>query len=189
MVDAADRCQPEHPSRPADWQFGSGTPYTVQVPLSREDRPVIVIATISIIVAGLFVAAVLLLTTGGGGGPKRYSPFQAGALRSIRSNLADQGPFYVPDPYGGDRSILFALEHGKVVALSTLVPDTKDCRVTIKDEGKEFVDCHGDRLKTTELDRYLTTVRPSGDGTELLYVDLRNKLPAPDLAGSAPAPS
>jgi hypothetical protein len=157
----------------------------VRVPLSREDRPIIIIATISVVAAGLLVAAVLLIATGRGGSPKKYEPYEAGALTTIRRNLKAEGPFYVADPFGGDRSILFAIENGDVVALSTIVPNTKDCRVTIKNEGKTFVDCHGDRLKTTELDRYVTTKRPSTNGTSLLFVDLRRREPAPDSVGTA----
>lgn len=157
----------------------------MRVPLSREDRPVIIVATIAVIAAGLLVAAVLLLATGRGGPPKQYEPYEAGAETTIKRNLKAEGPYYVPDPFGGDRSILFAIEDGQVVALSTIVPNTDDCRVTIKNEGKSFVDCHGDKLQTTELDRYLTTTRPSSNGTDILYVDLRTKLSAPDSVGTA----
>ena len=146
---------------------------------TRQDTRILVVATLAVVAAGLFMAAVLLFATGRGGSPTNYEPFNAGAETTIHRNLKQEGPFYVADPFGGSRSILFALEDGKVVALSTVVPNTKDCRVTIKDEGKEFVDCHGDRLKTTELARYVTTTQPSSNGTELLYVDLRKLEPPP----------
>jgi hypothetical protein len=172
------------PRRP-DWHFLSGTPYTLQVPLSREDRPVIIVATIAVIAAGLLVAAVLLFATGRGGSPEAYEPFEAGAVQSIRSNLKDEGPYFVPDPFGGDRNILFAIEDGQVVALSNVVPNTEHCVVNIKNEGKSFVDCNGDRLQSTELARYVTSTRPSSNGTRLLYIDLRKRLSAPDSVATA----
>jgi len=150
---------------------------------SRDDTRILIFATLLVVGAGLLVAAVLLLATGQGGSPSKYAPFQAGAAKDIKNLLKDGGPYYVADPFGGNRSILFALENGQVVALSTVVPHTKDCHVTVKNEGKSFVDCHGDHLKSTELDRYLTTVRHIKGANDILLVDLRTKEPAPALAG------
>ncbi|MFI5048114.1 MAG: hypothetical protein ACHQIG_13690 [Acidimicrobiia bacterium] len=146
---------------------------------SRDDMPILVVATVGVVLAGVLVAVVLLLATGRGGSPTKYQPFEAGAAKDIKRLLKDGGPYYVPDPFGGSRSILFALEGGKVVALSNVVPNTKDCRVQIKNEGKSFVDCHGDRLQSDELDRYPTSTRLSTNGTEILLVDLRTREPAP----------
>jgi hypothetical protein len=152
---------------------------------SRDDTRVLVVAALAVVAAGLLVAAVLLLATGRGGSPTRYQPFEAGAARDIERSLREGGPFYVPDPFGGNRSILFALEGGEVVALSNLVPGTEDCHVQIKDEGRAFVDCNGDRHRSDDLDRFATTTAPSENGTEILFVDLREKQPAPALAGTA----
>ena len=146
---------------------------------SREDTRILVFATLAVVVAGLLVAAVLLIATGRGGSPTRYEPFEAGAAKDIERLLKDGGPYYVADPFGGQRSILFALEDGDVVALSTLVPNTTGCHVRIKNEGKTFVDCHGDILKSEELDRFVVTTKPNSNGTDILYVDLRTKQPAP----------
>ena len=88
----------------------------------------------------------------------------------------------MPDPFGGDRNILFALEDGQVVALSNVVPNTKHCVVNVKNEGKSFVDCNGDKLETAELARFVTSTKPSSNGTVLLYVDLRKKEPPPASA-------
>ena len=61
----------------------------------------------------------------------------------------------MPDPFGGDRNILLALEDGQVVALSNVVPGTKDCGVTLERGSiNSFVDCHDDKLKSTDLARY-----------------------------------
>jgi len=189
VVDRAGVHKPEQPNRCSDWTFLPGASYTVHMPLSRDDRPVIVVATLAVLVAGVLVALVLLLATGRGGSPKTYEPFPAGAVLSIKSDLKDGGPYFVPDPFGGDRNILFALEDGHVVALSNVVPDTKHCVVNVKDEGKSFVDCHGDRLKTADLARFVTTTKASSNGTEILYVDLRKKEPAPASAPATTAPA
>ena len=146
---------------------------------SRDDTRILIFATLLVVVAGVLVAAVLLLATGRGGSPTKYEPFQAGASKDIKRLLKEGGPYYVADPFGGHRSILFALEDGQVVALSNIVPGTKDCIVNIKNEGKSFVDCHGDHLQTTDLARYVTTVRHLKDANDILLVDLRNKEPAP----------
>ena len=66
----------------------------------------------------------------------------------------------MPDPFGGNRNILLALEGGKVVALSDIVPGSKDCRVRWRGSINSFVDCHDDKLKSTDLERYLHRDRP-----------------------------
>lgn len=146
---------------------------------SRDDTRILVFATLLVVVAGLLVALVLLLATGQGGSPTKHAPFEAGAAKDIKRSLQEGGPYYVPDPFGGDRSIMFALEHGKVVALSTVLPGTKDCRIQIKNNGKSFVDCHGERHSTEELARYVTVVDPRTDGNDILLVNLRKLEPAP----------
>jgi hypothetical protein len=152
------------------------TPWSV--PAERSDRQILIIATGAVIVAGLMVAAVLLFATGGGG-PTKNRPFLAGSAAALRSQLRDGGPFYVPDPFGKDHSILFALEQGKVVALSNVLPDTKSCRIRWRGSIDRFVDCHGDRHVSTDLNRYLVSIHTTGSSKGLLFVDLRKRIPAP----------
>jgi hypothetical protein len=146
---------------------------------SRDDTRILVFATLMVVVAGVLVAVVLLLATGRGGSPTRYEPFEAGAAKEIERLLQEGGPYYVADPFGGSRTIMFALEDGQVVALSNVVPGTKDCHIRIKNEGKRFVDCHGDIHTSDELARYVTILDPRGDGNDILLVDLRKLEPAP----------
>jgi hypothetical protein len=148
------------------------------VPAPRSDRQILVLATASVVVAGLMVAAVLLFASGGGG-PIKNRPFSAGSATALRNQLHSGGPFYVPDPFGKDHSILFALEHGEVVALSNVLPGTKDCRIRWRGSINRFVDCHGDRYVSTELDRYQVEISHTGSTKGLLFVDLRKRLPAP----------
>ncbi len=149
------------------------------MPAERSDRQVLILATGAVIVAGLMVAAVLLFASGRGGSPRTYAPFAAGSATSLHNELRDGGPFYVPDPFGKDRSILFALEHGKIVALSTLLPGTSGCRIRWRGSVNRFVDCHGDRLVSTDLNRYSVEIPLTGSRKGLLFVDLRKQIAAP----------
>jgi hypothetical protein len=150
---------------------------------SRDDTRILVFATLLVVVAGVLVALVLLLATGRASSPTKYEPFEAGAARDIERLLKEGGPYYVPDPFGGSRSIMFALEDGEVVALSTVMPNTEDCRVLWRDSRKAFVDCNDDRHQSTDLARYVTTVDPRDGANDILLVDLRKKEPPPAPAG------
>ncbi|HEY7106237.1 MAG TPA: hypothetical protein VH986_07525 [Acidimicrobiia bacterium] len=152
------------------------------MPPSRSDTRLLLGAAGAVLAAGVLIAVVLLFATSGSGGPKQYEPFQAGLASAIRSDLKDGGPFYFPDPFGGNRSILFAIEDGKVVALSTVLPGTKDCLLKWKAQVDAFVDCHGGHHQSEELDRYDSYVDASGQDKGLLFVDLRKLIPAPSPA-------
>jgi hypothetical protein len=154
-----------------------GTPWAVAI--ARSDAKLLIVATGAVIVAGLLVAAVLLWSTSRAGSPTKYAPFDAGLASSIKSDLKSGGPYFVPDPFGGDRNILLAIEDGKVVALSDVKPGTKDCRVRWRGSINSFVDCKDDKLKSTDLARYLAEVGITGDQKGELLIDLRHRAPAP----------
>ena len=147
--------------------------------LARSDAKLLLLAAGGVIVAGLLVAAVLLFSTSRAGSPTKYVAFDAGVAVSIHKGLKSGGPYFVPDPFGGDRSILLALEDGKVVALSDVKPGTKSCRVRWRGSIDSFVDCHDDKVKSTDLARYQTEVGEIGDQKGELLVDLRRRDPAP----------
>jgi hypothetical protein len=149
------------------------------MPPARQDVRLLVFAIGSVVLAGVVVAAVLLVATSRGSTPKGYRPFEAGVASSIKGQLRDGGPFFFPDPFGGNRSILFALENGNVVALSNILPGTKSCTVKWRGSLNRFVDCHGDRLRSVDLDRYTVSIGQSGSDKGLLLVDLRHEEPAP----------
>jgi hypothetical protein len=157
----------------------------VSVPPNKADARLLVTATLSVLVAGVLVAVVLLFATGRGGSPTKVQPFAAGLASAIRSELRDGGPYYFPDPFGKKQSILFALENGKIVALATQLPGTTDCLVKWKASLDRFVDCHGVRHTSEELDRYQSYVEPEGENKGILFVDLRHKLPAPQAAAGS----
>ncbi len=178
LVDRAAAYQTGAP----DWKFGAVRPYTVAVAFSRADRRVLVVATLAVVLAGLLLAGVLLFATGQSTPPGKYKPFAAGNATAIRNDLKSGGPYFFPDPFGGSRNILLALEHGQIVALSTILPETTDCEVKWKGSVDHFVDCHGDRLDSEALARYETSIPEGGPQKGLLLIDLRKKLPAPQPA-------
>jgi hypothetical protein len=154
------------------------------VPASRSDAKLLVVATGAVVLAGVLVAAVLLLATSRSSSPTRYQPFPAGVAASIRNDLEDGGPYFFPDPFGGDRNILLAIERGKVVALSDILPGTKDCRVRWRGSIDSFVDCHDDKLGSTQLDRYRSEISLIGRNKGELLIDLRHREPAPSPAAA-----
>ena len=163
-----------------DWTSAGFTSYTVSVPASRSDARLLLTATAAVVAAGVIVAVALLFATGRSNSPTKYKPFSAGPAKAIKQQLQDGGPFYVPDPFGGNKSILFALENGRVVALSNVLPGTKDCSIRWKGSVNRFQDCHGDRFTSEQLDRFTTTIDAAGSAKGLLLVDLQQKLPAPN---------
>jgi len=152
------------------------------VPASRSDAKLLLVATGAVVLAGLLVAAVLLLASGRASSPTTYQPFDAGVASSIKQGLKNGGPYFVPDPFGGNRNILLALEGSKVVALSDIVPGSKDCRVRWKGSITSFVDCHDDKHKSTDLNRYRTEIGLTGASKGELLIDLRHREPAPQPA-------
>jgi hypothetical protein len=153
------------------------------VALQRSDAKLLLVATGAVIVAGLLVAAVLLLATGRASSPTKYVAFPAGDATAIRKDLKSGGPFFYPDPFGGNRNILLAIEDGQVVALSDIKPGTKDCRVRWRGSIDSFVDCNDDKVQSSDLARYQSEVGQIGANKGELLVDLRRLEPAP--AGDA----
>jgi hypothetical protein len=153
------------------------------VPPSRSDTRLLVGAGVAAVIAGLVVAVVLLLATSRADSPTKYKPFAAGPERELRRQLGDGGPFYIPDPFGGRKSISFALEGESVVALMTHTPGDTSCIVRWRGRVDSFEDCHGNRLRSEDVGRYVTTVERSGNQGRILFVDLRKELPPP-VAGT-----
>jgi hypothetical protein len=152
------------------------------VPIARSDTKLLLVAAAAVIVAGLLVAAVLLLATGRASSPTKPRPFDAGVAKSIKNTLKDGGPYFVPDPFGGNRNILLALEHGEIVALSDIRPGTKSCHIRWRGSIDSFVDCHDKRLTSHELSRFRAEVATVGRSKGELFIDLRHKDPAPEPA-------
>jgi hypothetical protein len=152
--------------------------FTWAVPPARSDTRLLIGAGVAAVVAGLVVAVVLLLATSRADSPKTYKPFAAGPDRELRRQLREGGPFYVADPFGGRKSILFALEGDNVVALMTHTPGDENCRIRWRGSIDSFEDCHGNRLRSDQIGRYATTVEDRAAQRRIVFVDLRKELPA-----------
>ena len=154
------------------------------MPPERSDTRLLVGAGAAAVLAGLLVAVVLLLATSRADSPTKYRPFAAGLEKDRRDNLRKEGPFYFPDPFGGQKSILFTLEGDNIVALMTHTPDNADCRVNWRGRIDSFVDCDGNRLRSDQVGRYKTTIENQRGTGNVVVVDLRKELPAPAPAGA-----
>jgi hypothetical protein len=152
------------------------------VAFEKGDGKIIALATGAVIAAGLAIALVLLVATGRERSQAKAGPFPAGLASAVRANLKEGGPYFFPDPFGGDRNMMLALEGGKIVALSNIVPNSKTCAVRWKGRIDSFVDCHGDKLKSTELARFALSIPRQGDFEGELLIDPRELVPAPNPA-------
>jgi hypothetical protein len=152
------------------------------VPPARDDLRLLLFAGGAVVLAGVAVAVLLVASTGrdGGSTPRRTQPFEAGLASNVEESLRDEGPYYIADPFGGDDSIVFALEDGDVVALAVNQSDLPNCSVKWKDQLDRFV-CGDRRFDSQELERFEVTVPRAGPDEGILIIDVRTRLPAPDL--------
>jgi hypothetical protein len=151
------------------------------MPVDRGDARILVIAGALAVVGGLVVAGVLLIATSRRSVPDEYRPFAAGPEFDLRRELRDGGPFYFPDPFGGDRSILWALEDGEVVPLASHAAGDQSCRVRWRGRVDSFEDCDDNRLRSDQIPRYRSRVPGSGEHEGIVLVDLRRLEPPPSL--------
>ena len=68
------------------------------------------------------------------------------------------------------------------MALSDILPNTTDCRVKWRGSINSFQDCHGDKLRSGELERYQSEISEVGVNKGELLIDLRHREPAPNPA-------
>jgi hypothetical protein len=145
----------------------------------RSDVKPLIIAAITAIAMGVVVAALILYATGRGNAPTKPAPFAAGLERTIRNDVKSGGPVFYPDPFRGYRSILFALEQGRLVALATHTWNRNNCTVQWRGTLDRFVDCDGNRLTSDQLPRYPYIVPSTGAAKGAALVDVRTLLPPP----------
>lgn len=149
------------------------------MPPARDDLRLLLFAGAAVVLAGVAITVLLLVSTNRGGGPpKQYEPFEAGLASAIEGSVRDEGPYYYADPYGGDDSLVFTLEHGDVVALAVNQSDLPGCAVQWKDQLDRFV-CGDRRFSSEQLERFEVTVPDAGPDKGLLIIDVRTRLPAP----------
>jgi hypothetical protein len=147
---------------------------------NTKDARVLILATLGVVIAGLVVVGVLLVATGRREQPGTYKPFPYGEERDLIRTLEEGGPFYVPDPFGGNHSILWALEDGEAVALTIHTEADPSCRVRWKGRIETFVDCRDNPLTSRQIPRYEIEIPRSGPNEDIVLVDLRHEISAPE---------
>jgi len=156
------------------------------VAIAKKDVPLIVMSSVILIAAGLAVAAAILFVTAGDGEGESEGPVQIGLASAQEKNIDEEGPAFLADPTGNDRSFWLTKEDGEIVALVIEVPGRPGCIADYRGRDETFVDCDGEPIETEELDRYALSVSTDEDNEGALLVDLDTVQPAP-ARESAPA--
>ncbi|MGH8983754.1 MAG: hypothetical protein ACRDY6_07745 [Acidimicrobiia bacterium] len=152
------------------------------MPPARDDLRLLVFAGAAVLLAGVAVAVLLFVSTGRGGSPPRdLEPVRFGLESSIRTQL-EEGPFFVPDQFGGNRSFWIAEEDGEIVAIATHQQDLPGCSVKWKAQLDRFV-CGDERFTSDELDRFELTIPEAGEDEGIVTIDVRRRVPAPAVSG------
>ncbi|HEX6313027.1 MAG TPA: hypothetical protein VF152_15555 [Acidimicrobiia bacterium] len=148
---------------------------------ARDDVRLLVFAAGAVLLAGVAVAVLLLVSTDRGSGPPLDpGPVRFGFEANVREQL-EEGPFFVPDQFGGDLSFWIAEEDGEIVAIATHQDDLPDCTVKWKAQFDRF-ECGDERYRSSELERYQVSIPETGDDENVVTIDVRRRLPAPALS-------
>ena len=149
------------------------------VPPSRDDRRLLLVTGSFLLVAAVFALGVLWVATARDS--DLTGPIYIGTQRALARNIVEESPRYYAHPDGGD-GFWLDVEDGQLVALVIDRPGEKNCVVKWKEQQDAYVDCNGDELQSTQLDRYQLTVGPrNGSPKNSVYVNLskRKITPAP----------
>lgn len=165
------------PYRP-DWTLAPSSAFTTSVAPARDDVRLLVFAGAAVLLAGVAVAVLLFVSTNRDGERTREpEPVRFGFESQIQEQL-EEGPFFVPDQFGGNRSFWFAEEGGEIVAVAAHQRDLPDCTVKWKAQLDRF-QCDDERFRSSELERFLLTIPETGDDEGVVTIDVRERLPAP----------
>ena len=118
-------------------------------PSPRSDTKLLLVAAGAVIVAGCSSPRCCCSRPAGRRARPSTQPFDAGvAVVDPASELKNGGPFFVPDPFGGEPQHP-ARARGRQGrgARPTSSPGTKDCRVRWRGSIDSFVDCHDDKVR------------------------------------------
>lgn len=152
---------------------------TDAVPIAKKDVPILVMSSVILVAAGLAVAAAILNLTAGNSEGESEGPVQIGLASAQEENIDEEGPSFLADPTGNDRSFWLTKESDEIVALVIEVPGRPGCIVDYRGRDETFVDCDGEPVATETLDRYALTVSTDENTEGALLVDLEVVEPAP----------
>lgn len=137
----------------------------------KGDTRLVVGATAAVIVAGVLVAIAILLVTGRAKTPAPDGPITFGIAKTLRQKVADGGPVAYAGTRGDD-GFWVAIEDGRLVALVVQQPRL-GCNVKWRGSVDSFT-CGGEKVDSTDLDRYRVVIPKRGDQKGRFLVDLRD---------------
>jgi hypothetical protein len=149
-----------------------------RVPPTRSDRSLLLLAGSAIVIAAVFVGGFMLVITRDGSEVPEGLVF-IGYKESLRDNLEEEGPQYIPNPFGDD-GFWLDLEDGKVVALVLDPPGKKNCNVRYRDSKGGYFDCDAEIFQPEQLDRYAVVRGPKDAPKDALFANLKQVAPAPN---------
>lgn len=137
----------------------------------KGDTRLVVGATAAVIVAGVLVAVAILLVTGRAKTPAPDEPITFGVAKTLRDKVAEGGPVAYAGTRGDD-GFWVAIEDGELVALVVQQPRL-GCNVRWRGSVDSFT-CGGEKVDSTDLDRYRVIIPERGDEKGRFLVDLRD---------------
>ena len=153
--------------------------YQRAVPAAPSDRRLLIFTAAIVVLAGVLFAGVLFFSTGGGNSTPKPGPIYIGLESDLRNNVNSGGPLYFAHPFGGT-GFWMAIEGGHLVALLARRPGTASCTAKWESHRGAYIDCHGDKLTSKELERYsLETVATGGEKGGVI-VNFAKVEPAPE---------
>ena len=149
------------------------------MPAAPSDRRLLVITAAIVVLAGALFAGVLFFSTGGAKSTPKPGPIYIGLESDLRNNVNSGGPLYFAHPFGGT-GFWMALEDGASVALLARRPGTASCTVKWESHRDAYIDCHGNKLTSKELERYSLRIVTSGSEKGGIVIDFAKVDPAPE---------
>ncbi len=132
-------------------------------------------------VGGLIIGLLVVATVSGERQAPTYRPFFAGMKDSRTQDIRTEGPVLIPDPKGGDRTFYLDVEGDDIIALHVVPPGgSARCPVQYDHQQRRYEDCRGAVVEPRTLGRFQVITRTNDEDEEVIFVDLRELLPAPD---------
>jgi hypothetical protein len=154
------------------------------VPAARDDKRLLVVTGVFVVLAAVLFAGVLLIATNANSGSQTKKPVFIGLRSQIAKNIRQDGPRYQANPFG-DAGFWLDLEGDTLVAYVLDVPGHASCVIRWKAQQDEYVDCDSNPVDPAALDRYAVLLGPrEGSPPDSVFVDLRRVLPAPGGGGA-----